>query len=109
MTLSTHVLDTARGVPGAGIPVALYALEGDARRLVARAETNDDGRTSPALGTGLAAGTYELVFEVAAYFERTATPSFYDRIAVRVRLAGERGYHVPLILTPWSYTTYRGS
>jgi 5-hydroxyisourate hydrolase len=109
MTLSTHVLDTARGMPAAGIAVALYALEGDARRLIAQAETNDDGRTVPALGADLGAGTYELVFSVGEYFERSATPAFYDEIAIRVRLSAGDRYHVPLILTPWSYATYRGS
>ena len=110
MKLTTHVLDTARGLPAAGIPIALYALEGAARRLVADTETNADGRTTTPLGTGLEPGTYELVFQVAAYFERLETQSLYDVVAIRIRLtAAPESYHVPLLLAPWSYATYRGS
>jgi 5-hydroxyisourate hydrolase len=109
VTLSTHVLDTARGAPGAGIAIALYAIDGAARRLIARAETNEDGRTVPALASGLTPGAYELVFAVGSYFERSSTPAFYEEIAVRVQLTDSEHYHVPLLLAPWSYATYRGS
>jgi 5-hydroxyisourate hydrolase len=110
VTLTTHVLDTARGRPAAGITIAVYALDGESRQLVASAETNDDGRTAAPLATGITPGSYDVVFSVGAYFERFGTPAFYDQIAVRVLLAaGERSYHVPLMLAPWSYTTYRGS
>jgi len=108
-TLSTHVLDTARGVPGAGIEVVLYALDGDRRTEVARATTNHDGRTDAPLATDLAAGTYELTFAAGAYFARTDTPSFFGSIPVRFVIAGDGKYHVPLLLSPWSYSTYRGS
>jgi 5-hydroxyisourate hydrolase len=108
-TLSTHVLDTARGVPAAGIPVRLFALDGDARRLFTATETNADGRTDAPLATALAPGTYELVFEVAPYFARTGTPAFFDVIPVRFTVGDGGRYHVPLLLSPWSYSTYRGS
>ena len=109
MKLTTHVLDTARGVPADGIAVALYAIEGDGRRLIARTVTNGDGRTEAPLASALEPGTYELVFGVAEYFERLRTPALYDDISIRVRLTREASYHVPLLLAPWSYATYRGS
>ena len=108
-TLSTHVLDTARGTPAAGIGVQLYALNGDDRRLVAATETNADGRTGTPLSTSLASGAYELVFDVATYFARTHTAAFFDAIPVRFTVAGDGRYHVPLLLSPWGYSTYRGS
>jgi len=109
-TLTTHVLDTARGIPGAGIPVRLYQLDGETRRLIVEPTTNGDGRTDAPLATSLAPGTYELVFAVGAYFARTATATFFDEIPVRFTVddAGGR-YHVPLLLSPWGYSTYRGS
>lgn len=110
MKLSTHVLDTARGAPAAGIAITLYALDGSARILLAQATTNADGRTDAPLSTTLAAGTYELVFAVAAYFAATASAAFYTDIAIRFTLADDgAAYHVPLLLSPWGYTTYRGS
>ncbi len=110
MTLSTHVLDTARGVPAGGITLMLFAVDGQTRTLVARGVTNADGRTDAPLATALAAGTYELVFAVAAYFEHAATPAFFDEIPIRFIVTGEgQRYHVPLLLAPWGYSTYRGS
>jgi 5-hydroxyisourate hydrolase len=109
MTLSTHVLDTARGVPAAGVVVALYALKGSSRALLAQTVTNADGRTDKPLAD-LPAGTYELVFAVGAYFARLGLAAFYDEVPVRFTLSGngERS-HVPLLLSPWGYSTYRGS
>jgi 5-hydroxyisourate hydrolase len=108
-TLSTHVLDTARGKPAAMVPVALFALDGE-RRQIAHAVTNPDGRTDTPLATALAPGSYELVFDVGAYFAREGTQAFFDEIPVRFHLR-ESGahYHVPLLLSPWGYSTYRGS
>jgi 5-hydroxyisourate hydrolase len=108
-SLSTHVLDTARGVPAAGISASrLFALDGDARTLLAQRVTGRDGRTAEPIATVLEPGLYELVFDVAAYF--AGTPSFYDRIPVRFRIdAGATHYHVPLLVAPWGYATYRGS
>lgn len=108
--LSTHVLDTARGAPAEAIPVRLYALDGDRRRLVAESRTNADGRTAAPLATSLAPGTYELVFGVREYFARAGTATFFDEIPIRFTLTDPDGrYHIPLLLSPWAYSTYRGS
>jgi 5-hydroxyisourate hydrolase len=108
-TLTTHVLDTARGVPAAGISVSLFALGGE-RTLLRAAVTNGDGRTDAPLAAGLAPGAYELVFAVTDYFARDAVATFFDEIPVRfVITASAARYHVPLLLSPWSYATYRGS
>lgn len=108
-TISTHVLDTARGVPAAGISVGLFALNGE-RTLLNVAITNADGRTGVPLATGLAAGDYELIFAVADYFFRDGIATFFDEIPVRFRVGdGDARYHVPLLLAPWGYSTYRGS
>ncbi len=114
--LSTHVLDTAHGGPAHGVAIELYALEGESRRLVARVETNADGRTdSPLLsGDSYRPGAYELIFHVGDYFRgrgaASAEPPFLDRIPVRFAMAEPDGhYHVPLLVSPWSYSTYRGS
>ena len=112
--LTTHVLDTAGGRPGRGIPVRLYRLDGG-REQVADVLTNDDGRTDEPLLSGDAwrAGRYELEFSVADYFRDRgadlATPPFLDDIVIRFSLAEDRHYHVPLLVSPWSYSTYRGS
>jgi 5-hydroxyisourate hydrolase len=110
MTVSTHVLDTARGIPAAGVAVTLYVLDGADRKTIGEAVTNDDGRTDAPLGLALHAGTYELVFSVGAYFKRDGTVAFYDEIPIRFILGGKPGrYHVPLLISPWGYSTYRGS
>ena len=109
-TLTTHVLDTARGAPAAGISVGVFALGGSERTLLHVAVTNADGRTDTPLATGLAPGPYELVFAVMDYFARDGVPTFFDEIPVRFVIAAEsERYHVPLLLSPWSYSTYRGS
>jgi 5-hydroxyisourate hydrolase len=107
--LTTHVLDTAQGRPGAGIPVELYRLEGETGTLVASATTNRDGRTDAPLveGEKFRAGTYQLVFHVGTYFK---SQSFLDLVPIRFTVADAAAhYHVPLLCSPWSYTTYRGS
>ena len=113
--LTTHVLDTARGKPGAGIKVELFALDGD-RRLLATAETNADGRCDGPLAEGGAfgPGRYELVFHAGAYFAATgdasADPRFLDQVVIRFGVAEpDQHYHVPLLLSPYGYTTYRGN
>ncbi len=112
--LTTHVLDTAAGRPAAGVVVKLFAME-NGRHLVATATTNADGRTGdPLLESGTwREGTYELEFAVGDYFCRTearrSEPPFLDAIVIRVTLSGDDHYHVPLLVSPWSYTTYRGS
>lgn len=110
MTVSTHVLDTARGTPAAGVAVTLYLLDGDKRTRIGEAVTNDDGRTEAPLGSALHAGLYELVFSLGAYFKREGTVAFYEDVPVRFVLGGRPGrYHVPLLISPWGYSTYRGS
>lgn len=108
--LSTHVLDTSTGRPGAGIGVTLLAVDGAARTRLAALETNADGRTDRPLAETLTPGVYELVFRVGPYFASRGVASFYDEIAIRVRIEDANGkYHVPLLLAPWGYSTYRGS
>jgi 5-hydroxyisourate hydrolase len=106
--LTTHVLDTARGRPAAGIPVELARLEGDRREVLRTLRTNADGRTDAPLldGDELQAATYELVFDVGGHF----SDGFLDRVPVRFTIDDPGGhYHVPLLVSPWSYSTYRGS
>lgn len=110
--LTTHVLDTANGRPAAGVAVRVYSLDND-RQCVGRSETNADGRTdSPLIAAGdLSTGCYEIEFDVGPYFERQAGagPAFLGTVVIRVNLtAGER-YHVPLLVSPYGYSTYRGS
>lgn len=110
MTLSTHVLDTAAGVPAAGVTITLYRLDDGARSELAKGETNADGRVASPFGGELAVGWYELVFEAGDYFAKSGTAAFYDEIAVRFVVEdNRRHYHVPILLSPWGYSTYRGS
>jgi 5-hydroxyisourate hydrolase len=104
--LTTHVLDIARGKPAAGIRIELYA--GDGTKL-AETTTNADGRTDAPLleDEKFKAGSYELVFHVGAHF---GTDAFFERIPIRFRIPdAAQHFHVPLLCSPWSYTTYRGS
>ncbi len=114
--LTTHVLDTARGLPAAGLHVTLYRLEGRAREELARTVTNDDGRTdSPILPQAeFAPGQYELVFAAGEYLRATgqagAEPLFLDEVPIRFGINdAESHYHVPLLLSPFGFSTYRGS
>jgi 5-hydroxyisourate hydrolase len=112
--LSTHILDTARGYPASGVDVRLYAL-GKARELRTSAVSNADGRTDEPLleGDVMQTGTYELEFDIGAYFAEIGTapgePRFLDTVVIRFSVNGSENYHVPLLVTPWSYSTYRGS
>lgn len=112
--ISTHVLDTARGVPAAGIAIDLYLCSAAAREKIAAAITNLDGRTDQPLVSSdhLIPGTYELVFHAGEYIASTSTaePQFLDEITIRFIVADAQGhYHVPLLLAPYGYSTYRGS
>ncbi len=115
--LTTHVLDTSIGRPASGVEIELYAVAADgARALIKRVTTNADGRTDgPLLAAAEArVGTYELSFHVGAYFRGrgalTAEPPFLDVVPIRFAIADPSAhYHVPLAVTPWSYSTYRGS
>lgn len=107
--LTTHVLDTASGKPAAGVKVELFRLEGGQALKVAERLTNADGRTDQPLLTAadFVPGRYELRFHIGAHF---GGAGFLDVVPVAVRLeAGQGHYHVPLLCTPWSYATYRGS
>ena len=117
MGLSTHVLDTMHGGPAAGMTVALYTTQGDERAtLVRRFTLNADGRTDGPLydNDSLKAGTYRLVFDVAAYFKARGVqlpePNFLGKVSLDFGVAHtDQHYHVPLLVSPWSYATYRGS
>jgi hydroxyisourate hydrolase len=115
--VTTHVLDVTRGQPAEGIRVELYELaDGPDRTLIADVVTNADGRTDrPLMSADQArAGRFELVFHAGDYFRGRGTgiadPPFLDVIPIRFGLADPQAhYHVPLIVSPWSYSTYRGS
>jgi 2-oxo-4-hydroxy-4-carboxy-5-ureidoimidazoline decarboxylase len=115
--LSTHVLDTVSGRPAPGVKIALHEIGASARGLLKETVTNADGRTDAPLigGEPLRIGTYELSFHVGDYFAKThgklaAEPPFLDVVPIRFSISEPEGhYHVPLLVTPWSYTTYRGS
>jgi hydroxyisourate hydrolase len=106
-SLTTHVLDTMRGIPAAGVTIELWSV--DQSKMLKSVGTNADGRTdSPLLeGEEMSAGTYELIFFVGDYFGER---KFLDRVPVRFVIADAAAkYHVPLLVSPWSYSTYRGS
>ena len=115
--LTTHVLDTASGKPARGVTVTLFAIDASGtRRLIKSTQTNGDGRCdAPFLsGAEMAIGAYELVFEVAAYFRAAGValsdPPFLDVVPIRFGIADARAhYHVPLLISPYGYSTYRGS
>jgi 5-hydroxyisourate hydrolase len=114
--LSTHVLDTARGAPARGVRIDVHVLRNGAREKVASATTNVDGRTEAPLLSGdrLEPGVYELTFQAGEYFRAAgvelADPPFLDEVVIRVGIADAAGnYHVPLLLAPYGYSTYRGS
>ncbi|MYM35512.1 hydroxyisourate hydrolase [Duganella sp. FT94W] len=114
--LSTHVLDIAQGKPGAGVKVALYAVGPRGRTLLKNDVTNADGRCSAPLleGDALKQGKYELVFSAGDYFAAQGVtlpePRFIDEVTLAFGVAhAEQNYHVPLVVSPWSYSTYRGS
>ena len=114
--LTTHVLDTTHGKPAHGMTLTLFRLEEEGRARLGEAVTNRQGRCDAPLLTGpdLAVGTYELVFEVGSYFRALGLelprPAFLERVPIRFGIAEEGAhYHVPLLVSPFSYTTYRGS
>ncbi len=113
--LTTHVLDTARGCPAGGLRIELYRLSGDAREMVVAMETNSDGRTdSPILPQdSFATGTYELIFHAGDYLratgQATEDPLFLDQVPIRFGMSEHSHYHVPLLLSPFGFSTYRGS
>ena len=114
--LTTHVLDTARGVPAQGIKIALYRVSGNSHKKIAETVTNDDGRTdNPILpAEKFKTGAYELIFFTGDYLEHTGQATgdtkFLDQIPIRFGMNDATAhYHVPLLLSPYGYSTYRGS
>ncbi|MEN8895171.1 MAG: hydroxyisourate hydrolase [Yoonia sp.] len=113
--LTTHVLDTARGCPAQAMQIELYRIDGDARSHLKTLVTNDDGRTDTQIlpAEEFALGTYELVFHAGAYLDANGTPPeeprFLDQIPIRFGMSEPSHYHVPLLLSPFGYSTYRGS
>lgn len=114
--LSTHVLDTSAGKPAEGVVWSLYRINGADKERLSHGLTNADGRTDGALleGAAVEVGTYELVFQVADYFRNRGTeisdPPFLDEIPLRFAIFdADQNYHVPLLVSPYSYSTYRGS
>jgi len=113
--LTTHVLDTATGRPADGLALALYRLEGDTRTLLKTVNTNLDGRCDAPLleGDDFRVGHYEIVFKAGDYLRargvNLAEPPFLDEVPIRFGIAEHRHYHVPLLLSPYGYSTYRGS
>ncbi len=124
-TVTTHVLDTARGAPAAGVPVRLERVSGSGTEEtgtgeagtglagteeIGRASTDADGRVSDLGPERLPAGTYRLVFDTAGYFAQQRTAGFFPEVAVTFTVDGQgQHYHVPLLLSPFGYSTYRGS
>jgi len=112
--LTTHILDIAHGGPAAGVAIRLFSL-GEQREQVAYATTNVDGRTEKALleSETMITGTYELEFDIGDYFRSRNVsiddPAFLDTVVIRFSVRGDEHYHVPLLCSPWSYSTYRGS
>ncbi len=114
--LTTHVLDTARGCPAEGLRITLYRISGEERHKLAETETNEDGRTnSPILPQDVfETGTYELIFFAGDYLRATSQdgddPLFLDQVPIRFGMSDpDAHYHVPLLLSPYGYSTYRGS
>ena len=110
--LTTHVLDTANGVPAAKMTLRLTRLEGDKRELLLETKTNNDGRCDKPLleGKDMRAGSYELEFEAGAYFNSGTENPFVDRVVLRFGISDPQAhYHVPLLVSPYSYSTDRGS
>ena len=114
--LTTHVLDTANGKPAADLRIELWAMRADGETLLKTVRTNGDGRTDAPLldAAAIAIGTYELLFFVGEYFAARGLaqtePRFLDVVPVRFGIAdAASNYHVPLLVSPWSYSTYRGS
>ncbi len=112
--LTTHILDTTHGGPASGVAIRLFRLDGG-RELLASATSNADGRSEKPLIADdvMLTGSYELEFDVGDYFSRLEVsiddPPFLDTVVIRFSIKADENYHVPLLVSPWSYSTYRGS
>ena len=109
--ITTHVLDTARGGPAAGVPVVLERATDDGWDPVGSGATDADGRLRDLIadGASVADGRYRLTFDTGAYFRDRGEAAFYPEVAVVFTVAGDEHHHVPLLLSPFGYSTYRGS
>lgn len=113
--LTTHVLDTATGSPAKGLRIELFRLDGESRELLAEVRTNDDGRTDSHIlpAERFATGSYELLFHVGDWLDaqghKGESPRFLDVVPLRFGMAEQDHYHVPLLISPYGYSTYRGS
>lgn len=109
--ITTHILDTTLGKPAAGVTIILSAQDGETWHELARGETNSDGRIKDLLPADriLAPGTYKLKFLTGAYFERAGSTGFYPFVEICFHVVDSTHYHVPLLLNPFGYATYRGS
>jgi 5-hydroxyisourate hydrolase len=111
-SISTHVLDTSRGVPAAGLEVRLEVWESGQWRELADAQTDHDGRVKPLLPSGqmIQATLYRIVFDTGSYYQKLGLPSFYPEVTLTFEVkARTEHYHVPLLLSPYGFSTYRGS
>ncbi len=110
-TISTHVLDTQRGEPARGVPVSLWKVEGSAPVLQSSQETDADGRIGNLAPDGWVAGSFQIAFDVAAYFARRGNePGFFTKVVINFEITDtERGYHIPLLISPYACSSYRGS
>jgi 5-hydroxyisourate hydrolase len=112
--LTTHILDTAQGRPAANVDIRLFCIDGE-RKLVTSTTSNADGRTDEPLveGDTMQGGCYELEFDIGPYFSAqgmtAGEPAFLGTVVIRFSVATDQHYHVPLLASPWSYSTYRGS
>jgi 5-hydroxyisourate hydrolase len=109
--ITTHVLDTAHGKPAAGVPILLERFDEDHWWILGRGSTDEDGRLRDLLpeGAPLVAGRYRLTFDTGAYFRSRGQSAFYPEVAVVFAVAAGEHHHVPLLLSPFGYSTYRGS
>ena len=109
--ITTHVLDTARGRPAAGVPVMLERSVADGWQMIGAGETDGDGRLRTLMPDtiSIVRGTYRLTFDTRRYFDGGGVQAFYPRVVVEFEVAEEAHYHVPLLLSPYAYSTYRGS
>jgi 5-hydroxyisourate hydrolase len=109
-TISTHVLDTTRGEPAAGVAVTLWRLDGKEQVSYGAKETDADGRIGTLTDTSLTAGAYRLCFEVGAYYKKKGTPAFLQRATLDFEITDTtRRYHIPLLMSPFACSSYRGS
>ncbi len=109
--ITTHILDTTRGRPAQGVTIALYSQQAEVWQELARGTTNQDGRVADLLPEGevLARGIYKLKFFTQEYFDQLSTNAFYPFVEIAFAVSAPEHYHVPLLLNPFGYSTYRGS